>query len=131
MISLLTSPDITYTGLKITVIGLDAVTQEKVTALLNELNITGDVALYNLFPETNAVEYVLAVLETSDLIIFNKPNLFHWLTGYILSLPNCYYMEYDGANVNTIYKLSLRQVVEENIKLLVDNAIQKKYDKTL
>lgn len=131
MISLLTSPDITYTGLKIAVIGLDAVTQEKITVLLNNLVITDNIALYDLSPQANNTEYVLAVLETSDLIIFNNPSLLHWLTGYILSLPNCYYIEYDSASLNTLYKLSLRHIVDENIKLLVENAIQKKYSKTL
>ena len=131
MISLLTSPDITYTGFKVTVIGLDSEVQEKVTALLNEVEIDGNIALYDISPQTNNVEYVLAVLETSNLIIFNNPNLFHWLTGYILSLPNCYYMEYDSASLNTLYKLSLRHIVEENINLLVNNAIQKKYGKAL
>ena len=131
MISLLTSPDITYTGFKVTVIGLDSDVQEKVTALLNDINVDGNIALYDISPQANAVEYVLAVLETSDLILFNNPNLFHWLTGYILSLPKCYYMEYDTASLNTLYKLSLRHIVEENINLLVENAIQKKYGKAL
>jgi hypothetical protein len=131
MISLLTQPDLSFSGFKVAVIGLDSAMQRKITSLLDLAVTDTNIVIYDLSPEANSVEYVLTVLETSDLIVFNAPNLFHWLTGYILSLPHCYYIEFDGNNVNTLYKLSLRQVDNDGIELLVNNAIQKKYGKTL
>ena len=131
MISLLTYPDLSFSGFKVTVIGLNSEMQRTVTSLLDQAASTTNVVIYDISPEADSIDYVLTVLETSDLIIFNAPNLFHWLTGYIISLPYCYYMEFDGNSVNTLYKLSLRQVSDDGIELLVNNAIQKKYGKTL
>lgn len=131
MISLLTSPDITRTGFKITVINLDPQLQEDVTVLLNEIDICTNIVLYNLNLETDTVDYLLSVLETSDLVIFCSPNMLHWLSGYIISLPNCFYIEFDSKNLNTLYKLSLRSINDDGIKQLVNNAIQKKYGKAL
>lgn len=131
MISLLTSPDITRTGFKLSVIGLASQMQEEITVMLNELDTNTNIVLYNLSLENDPVDYILSVLETSDLIIFCNPNMFCWLSGYIISLPNCFYTEFDNKNLNTLYKLSLRLVDHGGIKQLVNNAIQKKYGKTL
>lgn len=131
MISLLTAPDITHTGFKITVIGSNADMQTQLTNTLNDIPVITNISLYDLRLDSDPIEYVLAVLETSDLIIFNCPNLFYWLTGYVISLPHCYYLEFDTKTLNTLYKLSLRQTNEEDINTLVENAIKKKYSKAL
>lgn len=131
MISLLTSPDITYTGFKITVIGLNEDMQASVTNMLNNVKLHTNISLYDLKLDADPIEYVFSVLETSDIIVFNAPNMFYWLTGYVLSLPHCYYIEFDTKTLNTLYKLSLRQIDESNINTLVEDAIQKKYNKAM
>ena len=108
MISLLTFPDITYTGFKIVVIGLNEDMQSHLTDFLSQTANATNIAIFDLKIDSDSVDYVLAVLETSDLVIVNSPNIFYWLTGYILSLPNCYYIEFDSKTLNTLYKLSLR-----------------------
>ena len=105
--------------------------QEDVTVLLNNIQLDTNIVLYNLNLEIDTLDYVLSVLDTSDVIVFSNPNLMHWLTGYIISLPNCFYIEFDNKNLNTLYKLSLRSVDDSGIQQLVNNAIQKKYSKAL
>lgn len=129
MISLLTFPDITYTGFKIAAIGVSAEMQSLLAANLADCDT--NVAIFDLHQESTSVEYLLAVVETSDIVLLQSPNMFHWMTGYIISQPHCYYIEFDTANVNTLYKLSLRQVDDASISTVVKNAIQKKYNKAL
>lgn len=131
MISLLTSPDITHTGFKVAAINLNEFMQDSLTMFLNEQQINTNIALYDLKLDSDPIEYVFSVLETCDIVIFNAPNMFYWLTGYVLSLPHCYYLEFDTKTLNTVYKLSLRCIDENSINDVVKNAIQKKYNKAL
>lgn len=129
MISLLTFPDVTYTGFKIATINVTAEMQSQLATNLADCET--NVAIFDLNLESTSVEYILAAIETSDIVLIQSPNMFHWLTGYVIAKPNCYYIEFDSANLNTLYKVSLRQIDDANISTVVKNAIQKKYNKAL
>lgn len=126
MISLLTFPDISYTGMKIALVESSPEIQQLVTKYLDSLKLSTNVVLYDLKLQAEQLDYTLAVLNSCDLIFYERPKLAHWLTGYVLSLPHCFYLEYDTNTLNTIYKISLRHVDDNSISGVIDNAVQKR-----
>lgn len=131
MISLLTYPDISYTGIKIALINSSPDLQLWVTQHLSNLVLDTNIVVYDLKLDSTPLDYILAVVESSDIVIYNTPSLHNWIAGYLLAQFKCYYLATDSSTVNTIYKISLRQVDDTNIGGVINNAIQKRSNATL
>jgi len=106
-------------------------TQSKITSFVSELDTGINVALYDLRLADKDTHYTLAAIMSSDLVIYERPDMHTWLTGFIVALPHCYYLEYDAATVNTLYEISLRQIDETELTGIIEHAIQRKYSQTL
>lgn len=131
MINLLTYPDISYTGVNIVLLNSHSELQQKTSLIVSKLILPSNVTIYDLQINEKQINYNLSALNLADLIIFQNPNLHYWFTGYVLSLLTCYYMEYNSSVLNTLYKVSLRQLTDENIEKVIKDAIQRKYNTTL
>lgn len=131
MINLLTYPDVTYTGVNIALFNSAAELQKKISVILSDSNFVTNITLYDLQNSDKHINYNLSVLNLADLIILQNPDVHTWFTGYLLSKINCYYLEYDSSTLNTLYKVSLRQLTDENIQRVITSAIQRKCDTAL
>lgn len=131
MINLLTYPDVTYTGVNIALFNSQAELQKKISIILSDSSFVTNITLYDLQNNDKQINYNLSVLNLADLIILQNPDIHNWFTGYVLSKINCYYLEYDSSALNTLYKVSLRQLTDENIQRVITSAIQRKCDSTL
>ena len=131
MISLLTHPDISYTGFSIVMLNSKPELQSKITTAISYCYNTTNVVLYDLRLDPNQLDYNLSVLATADIIIYENPDLSNWITGFVLSKLSCYYWENNSESLNKIYKISLRELSKDNIGGVIDNAIQRKCNPTL
>lgn len=103
--------------------------QSKIAAAIPKA--TTSIAVYDLVLLPDHMDYNLSVLSLANLIIVQEPPMHHWITGFVVSQLNCYYWEFDSLSLNTLYKLSLRQLTDENLVGVVDDAIQRKCNSTL
>jgi hypothetical protein len=124
-VNLITYPDFVSTGFQVVLINVEPEQQSFITnVLLDSLEPTN---IYQLDLEvTDHLNYNLTKIAGADLIIFNKPNLWHWATGYVLANARCYFIESDLTTVNTFKKLSLRHVKIESLQGIIKDAIQRK-----
>lgn len=124
-LNLVTYPDRVATGFQVVAINTNPAQQSAITNLL--LDTEYPCNLYQIDLEvTDHYAYNLSLLSTADLIVFNQPNLWHWLTGYALSLPRCFFLETDTTTVNIYTKFTLRQAKLENLQGIIENALQRK-----
>ena len=131
MISLLTYPDITQTGFNLVMLNSKAELQSKITAAVAQCNTTTNIVLYDLVTKPEQLDYNFHAISVADLIVFQEPPLINWITGFVVPKLNCYYWEFDRLSLNTLYKMSLRQLTDENLTGVVNNAIQRKCNTTL
>lgn len=131
MINLLTYPDVTYTGVNIALFNSQVDLQHRLSSVLSAVQPPTNVAVYDLKNTDKHLNYNLSVISLSDIVILQNPDIHHWFTGYVLSRENCYYLEYDSSLLNTIYKVSLRQLTDENFQEVIRNATQRKSNGTL
>jgi len=131
MISLLTHPNLTHTGFKIAVVNSKMPTQSVITRAVTLISANVNIVLYDLQLDPEHIDYTISAIMTSDLILYQNPDMRLWLTGFIVSLPHCYYLEQDVNTVNTLYKVSLRQLDESELTGIIEHAIQRKYGTTL
>jgi hypothetical protein len=124
-VNLITHPDFVSTGFQVVLINVEPEQQLFITdILLDSLEPTN---IYQIDLEvTDHLNYNLSRLASADLILFNKPNLWHWATGYVLANSRCYFIESDFTTVNTFKKLSLRHVKIESLQGIIKDAIQRK-----
>jgi hypothetical protein len=124
-VSLITYPDFVYSGFQVVLCNADSELQVNVGNLLLELQFPTN--LYQLELEIpDQLDYNLRTLAAADLILFNRPNMWHWTTGFVLNHADCFFMEVDTISVNTYKKLSLRQATAESLPGIIDSALQKK-----
>jgi hypothetical protein len=124
-VNLITYPDFVSTGFQVVLINVDPEQQLFITDIL--LDSIEPTNIYQIDLEVfDHLNYNLSTMASSDLIIFNKPNLWHWATGYVLANARCYFIESDLTTVNTFKKLSLRHVKIESLQGIIKDAIQRK-----
>lgn len=124
-LNLVTHPDRVATGFQVVVVNVTGDQQAAITNALLDTDYPCN--LYQLDLEvTDHNTYNLSVLASADLIVFNQPNLWHWLTGYVLSLPQCFFLETDSSTVNIYSKFTLRQAKLESLQGIIQNALQRK-----
>lgn len=124
-VNLITYPDFVSTGFQVVLINVDPEQQLFITDIL--LDSIEPTNIYQIDLEVfDHLNYNLSTIGSSDLIIFNKPNLWHWATGYVLANARCYFIESDITTVNTFKKLSLRHVKIESLQGIIKDAIQRK-----
>ena len=124
-VNLVTYPDTVSSGLQVALINLEADQQQYISNLL--LDLLYPTNIYQLELEVvDHIDYNFSILAQADLILFNKPNLWHWFTGIVISNPRCFFIEIDGATVNILKKISLRHVKVEALPGVVKDALQRK-----
>jgi hypothetical protein len=125
-VSLVTYPDFVSTGFQVVLINVEPEQQAVISNLLLDLDYPTNVYQIDL-EVTDHLTYNLSALNLSDIIIFNKPNMWHWATGLALAMPRCFFIENDTSTVNTFNKLSLRHVKLETLKEIIKNGLQRKH----
>lgn len=124
-VNLITYPDFVSTGFQVVLINVEPEQQLFISDIL--LDTLEPTNIYQIDLEvTDHINYNLSRLLTADLILFNKPNLWHWTTGYVVANTRCYFIESDLITVNTLTKLSLRHVKIESLQGIIKDAIQRK-----
>ena len=124
-VNLITYPDFVSTGFQVVLINVEPEQQLFISDIL--LDTLEPTNIYQIDLEvTDHINYNLSRLLTADLILFNKPNLWHWATGYVIANTRCYFIESDLTTVNTLTKLSLRHVKIESLQGIIKDAIQRK-----
>lgn len=124
-VNLVTYPDFVSSGFQVVLINVDAEQQVYIGNLLLDFGFPSNI--YQLDLEVHDhLSYNLQTLAAADLILFNRPNMWHWTTGLVLGKAQCFFIETDGATVNTFKKLSLRHVKIESLAGIIKNALQRK-----
>lgn len=124
-VNLITYPDFVNSGFQVALINLEADQQQYISNLL--LDLLYPTNIYQLELEVpDHITYNFSALNLADLIIFNKPNLWHWTTGLVVSNPRCFFIESDTTTVNILTKLSLRHAKVESLSGVIKDALQRK-----
>lgn len=124
-VNLITYPDTVSSGFQVVLINLEADQQQYISNLLLDLQYPTNIYQIDL-EVTDHISYNLSSLGQADIILINKPNLWHWTTGIVVSNPRCFFIETDGATVNILKKISLRHVKIESLPGVIKDALQRK-----